>query len=87
MGVIKVKVPDNVEEAFRKLAMARFGYRKGAMSEAAKQAMEEWSIPNKGTVKNPFAKLRGILKHVKKSSVELQHEAWEGVARKYANRR
>ncbi len=87
MGVIKVKVPDNVEEAFRKLAMRRFGYRKGAMSEAAKEAMGQWSISNKENVKNPFAKLRGILKHVKKSSVELQHDAWEGVARKYARRR
>lgn len=40
MGELKIKLPDEIEKAFRKMAMKRFGYQKGAISEAAKEAFE-----------------------------------------------
>ena len=90
-------MPDDLERAFRKAAMKRFGFRKGAMSEAAREAIEGWSIEGEAGDKNEdfWDSLEGCMKHVKKSSVELQHEAWKSVTdnydkrykKKHANRR
>ncbi len=87
MGVIKVQVPDKVEEVFRMLAMKRFGYRRGSISEAVSEALEKWAASQKKSNKDHFGELRGILKHVKKSSVELQHEAWNSIYEKHTYRR
>lgn len=91
MGEIKIILPDEIEYAFRKAAMACFGYQKGAMSVAAKEAIINWNMVNQETsekdiAKNSLRPLIGILKHIKKSSVEVQHEAWEHILKKHANR-
>jgi hypothetical protein len=38
MGSIKVIISDTVEKDFRRVAMKRFGYVRGALSEAAEIA-------------------------------------------------
>lgn len=43
MGSIKVNVDDKVERQFRRAAMQKFGYGKGALSEAAEAAFVRWS--------------------------------------------
>jgi len=88
MGQIKIVLPDGVEQAFRKAAMERFMYQKGAVSRAAKIAIEQWSKNhNEGRRKEVnWTILRGVLKHVKKTSVELQHEAWDSIVKKNVNR-
>ena len=90
MGEMKIKISDATEKAFRKLAMHRFGYQRGALSEAAQEAIETWSevyeekAQNNG---NLWDSLEGCMKHVKKTSVELQHEAWNSVVEKHIKKR
>ena len=88
MGEIKIVLPDDVEKIFRKEAMRRYGYIKGALSQAVREAIREWSNAreSKEDMENPIESMRGILKHVKKGSVELQHEAWDDVVKKHLNR-
>ena len=76
MGEVKVKLSDETEDAFRKSAMETFGYSKGSLSSAAEQAVRDWvaARPKTAEITESLRKLRGVLKHVKKSSVELQHE-------------
>ena len=85
MGEMKIKIPDNLDNLFRRIAMKKFGYRKGAISYAAKEALEDWTateeIPDK--IEDPIEAISGIMGHVKKSSVQLQHEAWDYIAEKY----
>lgn len=84
MGEMKIKLPDELEIAFRKAAMRRFGYQRGAMSAAAKEAIMQWSAIGNGmeNEEDSWDSLEGIMKHVKKSSVELQHEAWDYITKK-----
>ncbi|MEK6850352.1 MAG: hypothetical protein AABX85_02130 [Nanoarchaeota archaeon] len=88
MGEMKIILPDEIEQEFRKMAMKRFGYQKGAISEAAKIAIKQWSNSreNETKITVDWNGLRGILKHIKKTSVELQHEVGEQIAKKYVNR-
>ncbi len=90
MGEVKIKLSDDTEAAFRKSAMETFGYSKGSLSEAAEQAIKAWAAgqvkPEK--MQDPVQAITGLLKHVKKSSVELQHEIGEiRRARYHAHRR
>ena len=81
MGSMKVIVDDEIEREFRRAAMKRFGYGKGALSKAAKAAFAEWSLQEDIDVtlqpglEDPVAAIENMLKHVRTSSVELQHEA------------
>jgi hypothetical protein len=77
MGEIKLILDDKLEQRFRQSAMNRFGYAKGSLSKAAVFALERWVSEEE--LKNepfgdPIEAIKGMLKHVKKSSVELQHE-------------
>lgn len=90
MGELKILLPENIEKIFRKIAMRRFGYQKGSISKAAQEAIQSWALayPEKYEEEEEnWDSLIGILNHVKKSSVELQHEAWDSVVKKYAHRR
>lgn len=90
MGEMKIILTEDIEKTFRKIAMKRFGYQKGAISKAAQEAIGNWAsaFPEKyEEEEESWDSLIGILKHVKKSSVELQHEAWDSVVKKYARRR
>jgi len=42
MPEIRGIVSKDVEEEFRKLAMKKFGYRKGSISEALEEALRNW---------------------------------------------
>jgi len=81
MGSIKVQVSEETEKRFRETAMRHFGFEKGSLSLAAERAFLDWSLRMKKVekfitdVKDPASEIRGILSHVKKTSVELQHEA------------
>ena len=62
---------------FREKAMKKFGYRKGALSEALEEAVTLWLIRETSTstkITNPTFQIRGILSEIKETSVELQHE-------------
>lgn len=76
MGEIKIKLSDETEKTFRRKAMERYGFAKGSISNAAEEALKKWTLetPKIKTNKDAVKGLRGLLKHVKKSSVELQHE-------------
>jgi len=41
MGELKVKLPDDLERRFREYASKRYGYKKGALSMAAKTIISE----------------------------------------------
>jgi len=81
MPSIKVQVSEETERRFRETAMKRFGYEKGALSLAAERALSEWVRRERETEKllvdmaDPVDAIEGLLSHVKKGSVELQHEA------------
>lgn len=81
MGSVKVIIDDEVEKKFRRVAMKKFGYHRGALSEAAETALEEWTSKedlDEATAKgmgDPVSAIEGSLKHVDESSIKLQHEA------------
>lgn len=78
MGEVKVKFSDETEAAFRKSAMETFGYSKGSLSAAAEEAAKVWMATRtkRAEKSESLAKFMGALKHIKKTSVELQHEIW-----------
>ncbi len=81
MGSLKVIIDDHVEKRFRRVAMRKFGYGRGALSDAAEAALAEWSSKEDldenltGEMEDPVAVIEGLLKEVKETSVRLQHEA------------
>ncbi len=81
MAGIKVYVRSEVEEKFRRLAMMVYGYGKGSLSKAAEDAFIRWIVQHEALLKevnvpeDPVGAIRGMLAHVKKSGVKLQHEA------------
>ena len=48
MGSLKVYLPDELEAAFRKRAMERFGYGKGSISKGAQTAIHGWLMEDEG---------------------------------------
>lgn len=89
MGSIKVIIDDEVDRKFRRVAMKKFGYRRGALSEAAETALEEWSSKedlDEATAKgigDPVSAIEGLLKHVNESAPKLQHDASKIRARRF----
>jgi hypothetical protein len=47
MRTIRGQVSEELEKEFRKLAMGKFGYAKGALSKALEEAVKEWIKKNK----------------------------------------
>ena len=47
MGDIRGVVKANIEDEFRKLAMKKFGYKKGSLSRALEDAICQWIESNK----------------------------------------
>jgi hypothetical protein len=83
MGSIKVVIDDQTEQRFRMAAMKKFGYGKGAISEAAENALAEWAsrvdVDLSSSVLNadPVEMIQGLLTgrgRRASASVELQHE-------------
>lgn len=80
MGQIKFTVPDDVEQRFRKQAMEAFGYKQGATSKAAEQALQQWAAQMEaldGEIfqpDDPIDAIHGLLSHIDTDSVRLQKE-------------
>ena len=76
---IRVQLPKELEERFRVQAMKRFGYKKGSLSKAAREAFESWiasvEVEGPGFEGDPVEAIRGLLKGIDVDSVELQHMA------------
>ena len=76
--VIRIQLDPVIDEAFRKKAMEKFGYRKGAIKEAAVESINLWlshewkDFPK---IEHPTSAIKGLLKSVTESSVDLQHLA------------
>ena len=68
---IKVEVDRALARRFRRKAMERHGYKKGAVKKALEELMTKYVAS--GQV--DWGPLRGTL-HSKLDSVELQHSAW-----------
>ena len=86
--VLKVELEKELENKFREAAMRKFGYSKGSLKKASKEAFGNWIMQQSRKVpkvEDPFRLVEGILGHLKgkKTSVQLQHEAKELWAKKY----
>lgn len=88
MGGIKVYISDELERKFREAAMKLYGYGKGSLSIACEKAINMWLLQVSEfldvveSIEDPIEAIYGMLSHVKKSGVELQHEAQEIRTRK-----
>lgn len=78
MGTIKVSVPDDKEEKFRKAAMNVFGHKRGSISKAGEHAIEQWvermNFENEDDAEGLGSFLQGKISGTDKSAVELQEE-------------
>lgn len=80
---LKVYIEEELEKKFRKLAMEIYGYGRGSLSLAVEDAIRRWLSEHEVMLKevkipeDPVGAMRGLLKQVQKSGVELQHEARE----------
>ena len=80
---LKVYIEEELEKKFRKLAMEIYGYGKGSLSLAVEDAIRRWLSEHESILKevripeDRVSAMRGLLKHEKKSGVELEHEARE----------
>lgn len=68
---IKAEIEPALARRFRKIAMERNKYKKGAVKAALEELIKRYVA--RGNV--DWKALRGCLK-IKESSVELQHKAW-----------
>ena len=76
-ATIKVEVDEELAKQFKKRAMEKYGYKKGAMKKALVEAMKDFPSKNPRKVVRPqWSDLKGIAK-TKKDSVWLQHHAWD----------
>ena len=81
MGDLKIYLPDDLKKEFKRRSMEAFGYGRGSISKAAEEAIQRWTSERETLSqefpppKDPVRTIRGMLKHIKKTSVELQHEA------------
>ena len=79
MTSLKIYIADDLAKEFRKLAMEIFGYGKGSISKAAETAIQNWVLESKKILEeieipeDPVQAIKGLLKGVTKTSVELQH--------------
>ena len=80
---LKVYIDEEMEKKFRKIAMEIYGYGKGSLSLAVEDAIRQWLLEHESLLKevkvpeDSVSAMRGLLKHVKKSGVELEYEAQE----------
>lgn len=81
MKDLKIYLPEELEKRFKKMSMETYGYGRGSISKAATEAIRKWTAEREEILQefkvpeDPIGAIRGMLKHVKKTSVELQHEA------------
>jgi len=68
---IKVEVEESLAKRFRKKAMEKHGYKKGAVKKALEEAMRRYATESKAD----WDSLLGTLR-IDRDSVWLQHHAW-----------
>ncbi len=74
---IKVEVDEDLARQFKRKAMEKFGYKKGAMKKALVEAMKSYSSgQQRKQAKADWSDLRGLMTS-EKDSVWLQHHAWD----------
>jgi hypothetical protein len=74
---LRVSVDEDLEIKFREAAMRKFGFTKGALSQAAEEAIRLWLASSSG-IKfegDPLEAIDGILSDIKMDSVKMQHLA------------
>jgi hypothetical protein len=72
---IKVEVDEALARRFRKRAMELYGYKRGAVKRALEESMKKFSTPGRVD----WHSVRGVLKNMRISSVQLQHRIWSKV--------
>ncbi len=76
---IRVYLNEEIERRLRKVAMEVYG--RGSISKAAEDAITRWVVEHEQLLVelnvplDPVKAVRGMLRHVKASGVELQHES------------
>ena len=81
MGELKVHIPNNIESQLKSTAIGCFGKKKDSIDIAVSKAVEEWiakmhkALISQEPPQDPVKAIWGMLSHVDKSGVELQHEA------------
>ncbi len=79
--VLKLEFEKELEQKFRKTAMEKYGYSRGALKKASKEAIQQWTekqtFSDLPPIEDPLSLMEGLLSHLrgKKTSVQLQHEA------------
>jgi len=48
MGQVNLKIDDNLEKEFRRMAVARFEAKKGFLKKAIEEAISDWVKKNRG---------------------------------------
>lgn len=69
---IKVEVDQSLAKRFRKKAMEKYGYKRGAVKKALEEAMRKYTTESRAD----WGSLLGTLK-VPRDAVWLQHHAWD----------
>ena len=74
---LRVNVDEELENRFREAAMRKFGFTKGALSQAAEEAIRLWlaSASRAKFEGDPVEAIDGILSNIKMGSVKMQHLA------------
>lgn len=78
MAGLRIQLPEELEKLFREMAMKRFGYGKGSISQAAQEAIRKWlgaELERDEFEGDPVKAIEGLLADIKVDSVELQHLA------------
>ena len=84
MRVLKIRLNDELGERFLKVVARIYGPGEAQVERAAEEAIRLWVAKYEKALheldvllilKDPIGSLKGLLKHVRKTGVELQHEA------------
>ena len=77
MGELKVTLDDELLKLFKERAYKIFGYKKGSLKSAVELAIKDFidrvDVLQRGDLS--VKDIRGLLKELKATSVELQHKA------------
>ena len=80
MADVKIYLSEELEEQFKRRSMETYGYGRGSISKAGAEAIQRWTSERDAItseyrlLKEPIKRFRGLLKNLKTTSLELQHE-------------
>lgn len=70
MGIIKGEIPLEIEEEFRKIILLKYGMKKGNISIALQNAIEEWILKQKRLINKDKMITERILKDIRRDYTE-----------------